>query len=85
MSERQIDLGQVAGALMRLDDALCNYINARCDPFGPEADWEAETRKNLKRLAEAYNHCHRVGALELGKTPPFFKLSIPTPAKKEAK
>lgn len=47
--------------IRRLDDALCNFINAYGDPYEPAEDYEAETERNIKELSDAYNDAHVAG------------------------
>lgn len=50
-----------SAALRRLDGALCNFINAYCDPYEPAEEYEAETSKNLAELSEAYDQAYTAG------------------------
>ena len=51
-------------ALHRLDIALCNFINAYGDPYDPPEEYEAETKRNIKELSDAYNAAHSVGVFK---------------------
>lgn len=51
-------------ALHRLDIALCNFINAYGDPYDPPEEYEAETKRNIKELHDAYNAAHSAGVFK---------------------
>jgi hypothetical protein len=59
----QIDAWEAA--LRELDRALCNFINAACDPWQPDK-WAEETERNFGRLVDAYHAAHECRLLRAG-------------------
>jgi len=61
----------------RIDGALCNYINACCDPFEPVSEWDEESDRNFRHLCDAYTDWHAAegpdeGEIAVRQTPRMF-------------
>lgn len=51
-------------ALADLDSALCQFLNNVGDEYDPRV-WVPSIKRDLGRLAKAYNQCHALGTMDI--------------------